>query len=319
MSEKPKILFLDDEARIVQLLRIMFRGTHEVFTATNGHEALKLIEQHQIHVVISDQRMPEMTGIEFLTQVRARSPGTMRILLTGYSDLTAIVGCVNEGEVFRFINKPWQQDEIKAIVAEATEIALSTWNAAPAAMAPAVAAKPLAGAPPLPKPKVLVLDDSEIDRHWITQMFIKDYQVFSAGSIAEALKVLSLEPIGVIISEASVNGEDSGTLLKLLKREYPMITTVMLTQSGDSDLVIKLINQAQIYRFATKPIRKSVLELAVSGAMRQHERLCTDPALMARHKVAKSGADESNSSLAQAIVRGLAGFRSRFAWFASAR
>jgi DNA-binding NtrC family response regulator len=316
MSTKPKILFLDDEERIVNLLRIMFRSTHEVLTATNGHEALKLIAQHQVHVVISDQRMPEMTGIEFLSQVRERSPGTMRILLTGYSDLTAIVGSVNDGEVFRFINKPWDQDEIKAIVADATDIALKTWHTSPAPMAAQAAVMPRQGVAAV-KPQMLVIDDDFNDRHWVTQLFVKDYEVHNASTIAEALRALAAHDIGVIVSEASINGEDSGMLLKILKQEYPMITTVMLTSSGDSDLVIKLINQAQIYRFATKPIRKSVLELAVSAAMRQHERLRSDPIMMARHKVAKSANDEHASSLAQSIVKGLAGLRARFKLFSS--
>jgi DNA-binding NtrC family response regulator len=314
MIIKPRILFLDDEERIVNLLRIMFRSTHEVFTATNGHEALKLITQHQIHVVVSDQRMPEMTGIEFLSQVRERSPGTMRILLTGYSDLTAIVGSVNDGEVFRFINKPWDQDEIKSIIAEASEIALSTWNTSPGS----IQFNMPIGLPVhthAPKPRLLVIDEDFNDRHWVTQLFTKDYEVSNAGSIAEALKVLASQDVGVIISEATVNGEDSGMLLKILKREYPMITTVMLTSTGDSDLVIKLINQAQIYRFATKPIRKSVLELAVSAAMRQHERLRVDPVLRSRHKVAKATDDEDTSPLAQSIVKGLAGLRARFSLF----
>jgi DNA-binding NtrC family response regulator len=317
MTSKPKILFLDDEERIVNLLRLMFRVTHEVFTATNGHEALKLIAQHQIHVVVSDQRMPEMTGIAFLSQVRELSPGTMRILLTGYSDLTAIVGSVNDGEVFRFINKPWQQDEIKSIVADATEIALSTWNASPVSIQVDVPKSSPANAL-APKPRLLVIDDDPSDLYWVTQMFVKDYEVSSAGSIADALKALATQDIGVIISEASVNGEDSGMLLKILKREYPMITTVMLTSTGDSDLVIKLINQAQIYRFATKPIRKSVLELAVSSAMRQHERLSADPVLRSRHKVAKATEDEGTSSLAQSIVKGLVGLRARFSLFSRA-
>ncbi len=316
MSDKPKILFLDDEERIVNLLRIMFRSTHEVFVATNGHEALKLIAQHRIHVVVSDQRMPEMTGIEFLSKVRELSPGTMRILLTGYSDLTAIVGSVNDGEVFRFINKPWHQDEIKSIIADATDIAVKTWPAVPAAT-PIAAPTPTPRSPSAPKPRLLILDDDFNDRHWVSQLFAKDYEVHCAGTIPEALKVLSAEDIGVIVSEARVSGEDSGVLLKILKRQYPMITTVMLTSSGDSDLVIKLINQAQIYRFATKPIRKSVLELAVAAALRQHERLRLDPVLVSRHRVASAGDDE-NSSLTQSILKGLSGLAARFKLFSSA-
>jgi DNA-binding NtrC family response regulator len=93
-----------------------------------------------------------------------------------------------------------------------------------------------------------------------------------------------------------------------------VITTVMLTGNADADDVIKLINQAQIYRFATKPIRKASLELAVASAAKQHERLVTDPVLRARHKVAHSD-EVAQSSLAKSIMRGLAGLTARFGLF----
>src|SRR6218665_3121556 len=112
MQTKSRLLFVDDEERIVNLLRMMFRADYEVHTATSGAAALEIIAAHPIDVIVSDQRMPGMLGIELLNEVRLRSPATMRILLTGYSDLSAIVGSVNDGEVFRFINKPWDKAEI---------------------------------------------------------------------------------------------------------------------------------------------------------------------------------------------------------------
>jgi DNA-binding NtrC family response regulator len=311
MTTKARVLFLDDEERIVNLLRIMFRNTYEVFTATNGHDALKTVQQQDIHVVVSDQRMPEMTGIEFLTKVRQASPNTMRILLTGYSDLTAIVGSVNEGEVFRFINKPWNQEDITSIVGDAATIALSTWNMRPNTPKP-LAAQTLTTAP---RSKVLVLDDDQNDRHWVTQLFSKDHDVLTAGTIQDALNALGKHDIGVIVTEATVGGEDTGMLLKLLKRQYPAITAVMLTRAADSDLVIKLINQAQIFRFASKPIRKSELELSVTAAMRQHHTLAKDPALAARHKVADATEDEKHSPLAQSIMKGLSFLGARLGLF----
>jgi DNA-binding NtrC family response regulator len=313
MSEKARILFVDDEERIVNLLRIMFRTTYEVFTATNGHDALKIVAAKQIHVVVSDQRMPEMLGIDLLSKVRDLSPNTMRILLTGYSDLAAIVGSVNDGEVFRFISKPWDQDEIKKTLADAAAIALATWRA-PAAMAmPQASTAPAEGAPSRNR-EVLVIDDHDMDRHWISKLFEPSYRVHAAATIAEAMSVLERNNVGVIISELSVAGEDTGTLFKILKQQYPVITAVMLTGTADSDRVIKLINQAQIFRFTTKPVRKGALELAVRSAMMQHERLASDPALQARYTVARSEEAES-SSLAQSIMRGLTGLRSRWGFF----
>ena len=100
-----RVLFVDDEERIVSLLRTIFRQSYEVHTATSGAQALEIIASTHIHVIVSDQRMPGMLGIDLLSRVRQLSPNTMRVLLTGYSDLAAIVGSVNDGEVHR-PNKP---------------------------------------------------------------------------------------------------------------------------------------------------------------------------------------------------------------------
>ena len=107
MNRKASILFVDDEVHVVNLLKVMFRNDYEVFTATSGDAALDIIQSRKIDVIVSDQRMPNILGTELLGKVKALSPGTMRILLTGYSDLAAMVGSINEGEIYRFINKPW--------------------------------------------------------------------------------------------------------------------------------------------------------------------------------------------------------------------
>lgn len=314
MEDKAKLLFVDDEVRIVNLLKMMFRSTYDVFTATSGQEAMEIIKSQRIDVIISDQRMPEMLGIELLKNVREASPNTMRILLTGYSDLAAIIGAVNEGEVYRFVNKPWDQEEIKTIVAEASEIAMTIAKSAPAPTQPVMstAAQPNnAKATSNPKGNtLLVLDEDPAQREEIMQMFKPEYSVLGAESIEAALKHLEHHNIGVIVSEARVGGQDTGPLLRTLKQHYPLITTVMLTSSADSDLVIKLINQAQIYRFATKPIRHNVVKLAVAAAMKEHHRFCATPLLMARHRVNTPDTDDSTGYKAN-IIKSLLSLRSR--------
>lgn len=310
MVTKAKLLFVDDEERVVNLLRTIFRSDYDVYTATSGAQALDIVAAQRIDVIVSDQRMPQMLGIELLSEVRKRSPGTMRILLTGYSDLAAIVGSVNDGEVYRFINKPWDHDEIKRIMAEAVEAARATRDVAvQAAQAAPAAARPAA---PGDKPELLLLDDSPADRQAMAQLFADDYRVFSASSIQEALKILEQRDIGVIVAEATVGGSDTGQLLRVLKQHYPAITTVMLTSSADADLVIKLINQAQIFRFATKPIRAGAFQLAVSAAMKEHLRFRANPILVKRHRVADVSEPE-NSSFVASVVKSLSGLRARFA------
>ena len=123
-GRKAKLLFVDDEERVLNALRSIFRNQYTVFTAGSGPEAMEFLKRFHPHVVISDQRMPEMTGVEFLRDVKEVAPNTVRILLTGYSDLASIVGSINDGEVFRFISKPWDNTEIQKTIGEASAIAL---------------------------------------------------------------------------------------------------------------------------------------------------------------------------------------------------
>lgn len=310
MSIKPVVLFVDDEERIVNLLRMIFRTVYQVEIATSGADALKIIESKHVDLIVSDQRMPGMLGIELLTEVRQRSPNTMRILLTGYSDLAAIVGSVNEAEVFRFINKPWDHDEIKLVVAEAVDIARKT--AGIIVSSNEVALPELAK--PSKKSEILVLDSADQNRTEIVNLLSQEYIVHVASNVREALEKLKDYNIGVLMSEASLNGEDLSRFLSVLKQHYPVVATLILTSLSDADVVTKLINRAQIHRFLPKPIRPNVLMLAVSGAMKQHFHFVENPELMARNRVSVSKNNE-NEVFANSISKYLSAIRSKFSFF----
>lgn len=106
MKEKARILFVDDEKRVLNSMRGLFRRDYELFLTTEGAEAVRIVVENEIDVIVADQRMPGMTGIEVLGQVKKNSPRTVRILLTGYADPSAVEGSINVGEVFRFLSKP---------------------------------------------------------------------------------------------------------------------------------------------------------------------------------------------------------------------
>ena len=307
MDMRPCILFVDDEERVVKQLRIIFRQDYEVHTATSGAAALQILRSTQIDVVVSDQRMPGMTGIEFLAQVRRLQPSAMRLLLTGYSDLAAIVGSVNEGEVFRFINKPWDHAEIQATIASAVQAG----SAARVAAVPTDQAVQDFMVQAAQRPQVLIIDDQRSDLDAIAQLLGEDHACLTAESVKEAIDLLSRHDVGVLVTEARVGNSDVGHFLHLLKRHYPLINTVMLTRASDADLVIRLINTSQIFRFATKPLRKSVLQLAVSAAMKEHGRFRISPELAHRHLVAEDKEASSDSVLLGSIVQSLKSLRKR--------
>ena len=108
------VLCVDDEVNILNSLkRLLRKEDYTVLTATSGPEGLSLLEKQPVQVVISDQRMPEMTGTEFLKKVKERYPNTIRVILSGYAEAPALLGAINEGEVFRFLTKPWNDEELK--------------------------------------------------------------------------------------------------------------------------------------------------------------------------------------------------------------
>lgn len=117
---RARLLFVDDEPSILNALKRIFRTKgYEILTATSGKEGLALLEQHRADLVLSDMRMPEMDGAQFLEQVFTRWPDTKRILLTGYADASATIAAINQGKIWRYVAKPWNDDELILTVQQA--------------------------------------------------------------------------------------------------------------------------------------------------------------------------------------------------------
>ncbi len=122
-AQPATLLCVDDEANILSALKRLFRPHgYRVLSALSGEQGLKLLSETGVDLVISDMRMPEMDGARFLEQVRQRWPDTMRILLTGYSDITSTIAAVNRGEIYRYISKPWLDDDVILAVRQAFEL-----------------------------------------------------------------------------------------------------------------------------------------------------------------------------------------------------
>jgi len=118
----PTLLCVDDEPNILASLRRLFRPAgYRVLLAESGAEGLRVLEAEAVDLVISDMRMPEMDGARFLAQVRQRWPDTVRLLLTGYSDIQSIQDAINCGEIYRYITKPWDDTDIQLVVRHALE------------------------------------------------------------------------------------------------------------------------------------------------------------------------------------------------------
>ncbi|BBJ23122.1 response regulator [Candidatus Nitrotoga sp. AM1P] len=116
------LLCVDDEQNILSAMRRLFRQDgYRVLTAISGNAGIKFLESEQVDLVISDMRMPEMDGVRFLEVVSSRWPDTSRILLTGHADITSTIEAINQGQIFRYISKPWHDQDVRLIVRHALE------------------------------------------------------------------------------------------------------------------------------------------------------------------------------------------------------
>jgi response regulator RpfG family c-di-GMP phosphodiesterase len=113
------LLVVDDEPDVCDSVHDLLRREFRVLKARSAAEGARLMQENEVHIVMTDQRMPQATGVELLTNVRTRHPYAVRMLFTGYADLEAIIAAINQGHIFRFIKKPWQPEELEAAVREA--------------------------------------------------------------------------------------------------------------------------------------------------------------------------------------------------------
>jgi eukaryotic-like serine/threonine-protein kinase len=258
---RTKVLFVDDEERILTALEALFRADYEVLTAQGAEAAMELLKSNPVQIVVSDQRMPGMAGVELLREVRKVAPRTVRILLTGYSDLAAMVGSINEGEVFRFVKKPWDNDEIRGVMKEAAEVAAKV---APPPAAKLRAAKVAAS--------VLVIDNETALAQGLRRM-LEGVTVHGASSAAEAAKVLQSNDVAAVVADLRAGATGLVSLFKLLKSKRPNTLTLLLAAQPDSEVVVDLINQAHVHRYLTKPVNAKELHAHVTDALKRYSGL----------------------------------------------
>jgi serine/threonine-protein kinase len=238
--------------------------------------------------------MPEMTGVELLRQAKAIAPAAVRLLLTGYSDLAAMVGSVNESEVFRFVSKPWDQQELKAILAEAASVALAL-EAAAARGTTAVRSDAAA----------LIIGEPAIARA-ARELSRGAFPVLEAKNADEALALLAQKEVAALLCDVDLRSEDPAALLRVLKKGSPQTQLLVTSEVSDAELIIRLINQARIFRFLKKPINHSLLEKGLMAALQRYAEMHASPVL-ARTESAQAGAESATSHTLLERARSLGG------------
>lgn len=298
-DKRGQVLCVDDEPSILRSLQWLLKKEFDVTLAASGHEALAMLRQNDFDVIISDQRMPGMMGSEFLREARKISPRAMRILLTGYSDLQAILRSVNDGEVFRFVNKPWNIKELPRIIADAANLSRTH---------PGEVAAPDGlddGELDTGEESILLIDDDPGMSQLIAQAVGAEVKITQANTLAEAVAAFDEHNVGIILSDTRVANVDTTTMLKILKQEHPDIVTVVYTAATDAVDVITLINQGQIFRFIPKPVRAVTLKQALMAAAIKRRQLRASPNAAKRHAVERV-ADEAREHMFKTIQQSAA-------------
>ncbi len=270
---KSQVLIVDDEPLVLSSLKNLLELDFIVHTAESGKKALEILATNPIKVIMSDQRMPEMMGHEILREAKRISPNTIRILLTGYSDLESIIQSVNAGEIFRYINKPWKAETILSVFKLGAQIYDRLAMFSPP--------KEPVTKPTNAENKVLIeveekshavlfvgYNDKEAEN--LVKQVQSKYQAYQAGSIDEALQKIAQKPVSVIISNVEFDKYNAIDFLNTVKSEYPDVVTVILTEVADAELAIRSINELNVYRYLVKPVSDVQLKEVIDRAVEKN-------------------------------------------------
>ncbi|EZH82796.1 chemotaxis protein CheY [Ectopseudomonas composti] len=260
MSAPVRILFVDDEERILRSLAMQFRRHYEVLTESDPLRALQRLREEHIHVLVSDQRMPQMSGAQLLAEAREIAPNTLRVLLTGYSDLDAAVDALNNGGIFRYLTKPWDPQEMAFTLRQAAELAVRQVQPLQSVTSEKLSA-PLS---------VLLLDD-EPDMLGVVGEFCVagGHRLLRARNLAEAMLQLNNESVDILVSDLKLAGDDTAPLLKTLAQAHPRLLSLVVTPFQDTQALLRLVNEAQIFRYLPKPVRRGLFEKGLKAAAEQ--------------------------------------------------
>jgi response regulator RpfG family c-di-GMP phosphodiesterase len=304
---KLKMLFVDDEPHILEGLSQLFDLEYDVHTANSGAEAIAFVkETPDLAIVISDQRMPQMKGIDVLKNIKAISPDTIRILLTGYADADAILDSVNVGEVFRYVKKPWQPENLKSIVSlaaatytnrskmrEKNEVAPTVQEPTPkSAISSALnelqkqqtteekffskLSQKAGGDDAFEKvfhgetnkPKILVVDDEQGVLTALSQLLSDAYDVITCKSADEAIARLNEDSFVTLLLTDQRMPKKTGTDLLIESRDFaPLVPKILITAYTDVEDIIRLINEGQIFRYIQKPWNPEKLRETIMEAV----------------------------------------------------
>ncbi len=276
--EKPHILIVDDEPLVLASVSDLLEFEYTVHQSDNPHEALSIIkdDRYELKVIMSDQRMPGMYGHELLREAKKIRPNTIRLLLTGYSDLESIMYSVNVGEIFRYINKPWKSETLLNVFRLAVKLydqmmALDTSKHAKKSLQKELPEQEQPEEVKAESKTVLMIGYSDkVFDHYHSVLKSK-YNVVNVHTTQEALDDLKKMDVSVIVSEINLGITSTLDFLIKIKQGFPNVVTIMLTKSIDANFAIRAINDLNVFRYLTPPIDDDEFRSLVDEAFRRSD------------------------------------------------
>jgi len=278
---KSTVLFVDDEPYITKSLYRAFKRHFNVLTANSAFDALEVIGERKVDVVVSDQRMPNISGVELLNKVSQISPVTVRILLTGYADVDSAIAAVNSGEIYRYFNKPWKNSELKLALDDAATVADLTRESLIGETEDGFVVE-----------KKILLTESDLSFVSFSSSpklakelgtIFNANKIYHARSASGVIKCISTRKnVAIIIAEIDIKDDAATELIIALKQRRPEILVLMINDQKDITKIVDLINYGQIFRVFSQGFSMEELKSNVSLAMSLYLTQLNSPELLLR-------------------------------------
>jgi serine/threonine-protein kinase len=299
-----RVLTVSADARMQRALDVLWRE-HEVIACSDGAAAIEAAQRHDVDAILCDQRIGAVLGVDLLREAREKAPRAMRLLLADRPDARLLLDAVNEAEVFRLFDQPWN-------IAAMREGAASALRAA--RLAPPLAAAVLSDedAERMRRALAVVVIDSDA----VTQQRLRDllhgtYKTHFAVALDRALQFLEQHETAVLICSTAAGRGELVVALKALKQAHPHMATIALDPLADADRVIELVNEAQVFRLLRRPFNASLCRPFVDAALARYWQIKQQPQSAWRVQPAEATASErSPQRLPAALlnrIRGLPG------------
>jgi len=283
MTDKARILFVDDEKRVLNSMRGLFRRDYELFLANAGAEAVRIASENEIDVIVADQRMPGMTGVEVLAKIKEKSPRTVRILLTGYADPSAVEGSINIGEVFRFLSKPCPPKMLRETLRLAITAARSTPVATTASSpSPEAATAPVPVRKPTETPAFEPIRDFDETHPALDESAVESTGQHSSSHWQSVTNVVMSEDTvqetqeNVALTSSTLGAKDVGVVVFTVDPGFAATTIRAVSAERDTFLATTLSKVAQTIQqqnagvLVTDFTTNNAIIQKMIGALKQH-------------------------------------------------